>query len=300
MTPPDGTSRYGFDVGAGLDVGAEGRGAEPQAPAFAVHLDVFDGPFDLLLKLIAKHELDVTTVALSAVTGEFISYLRAAGAWNLGRASEFVVVAATLLDLKAARLLPAGEVDDEEDLAALEARDLLFARLLQYRAFKDLAGLLAGRMEKEGLRFGRVVALEERFARLEPDVDLGMTADDFAATAARTLAPREPPSVPVDHLHLPAVSVPEQAALLARRLRATGTATLRRLSADCANTLEFVARFLAVLELYREGSVTVEQIEAFADVYLRWVGDPASAGKSRATSVGGPPPSHDGFPEDTW
>jgi segregation and condensation protein A len=246
-----------------------------RAPGFAVHLDVFDGPFDLLLTLIAKRELDVTVVALSAVTEEFIAYLRAARVWDLSQASEFVVVAATLLDLKAARLLPAGEADDEEDLAAWEARDLLFARLLQYRAFKDIAVSFADRLEQEASRFARAVPLEQRYAPLEPKVSLGVDAAGFAAVAVRALAPHEPPLVPVDHLHLPVVSVHEQAALLAERLHAAGSGTFRRLAADTANTLELVARFLAVLELYRQGSVVMEQVRAFSDVHLRWVvGDP--------------------------
>ena len=125
---------------------------------FEVHLGVFEGPFDLLLGLISKHKLDVTEVALSQVTDEFLAHIRAyGGEWDLGQATEFLVVAATLLDLKAARLLPSGEVEDEEDLALLEARDLLFARLLQYRAYKEAAAVLAGRLSDESRRFPRHV-----------------------------------------------------------------------------------------------------------------------------------------------
>jgi segregation and condensation protein A len=247
------------------------RDGTTTAPGFAVHLDVFDGPFDLLLTLIAKHELDVTVVALSTVTEEFLAYLRAGQAGKLDQASEFVVVAATLLDLKAARLLPVGDVEDDEDIAALEARDLLFARLLQYRAFKQIAAMLGPAFEQEALRFGRMVPPETACPRLRRDVTLGVDARGLAAVAARALAPREPPSVPVDHLHLPVVSVREQAVLLARRLRASRSATFRRLCTDCASTLEVVARFLALLELHREGAVAVEQAGAFADVHVRWV-----------------------------
>src|SRR6266705_2431152 len=190
------------------------------AGGFEVHLDVFEGPFDLLLALISKHKLDITEIALSSVTNEFIGYIRAlADGWDLDQASYFLVVAATPLDLKAARLLPAGEVDDEEDLALLEARDLLFARLLQYRAYKEVAAVLAGRMAVQGRRFPRRVPMEPRFAGLLPEVLLGLGPAEFAAIAARTLAPRPAPVVSTEHIHLPRAIVAEQAAILAERLR---------------------------------------------------------------------------------
>jgi segregation and condensation protein A len=242
--------------------------------AFQVHLDVFEGPFDLLLGLISKHKLDITEIALSSVTDEFIAYIRArSDDWDLDQASYFLVVAATLLDLKAARLLPAGEVDDEEDLALLEARDLLFARLLQYRAYKEVAAVLAGRMAAAGRRFPRRVPMEPRFAELLPEVLLGLGPAEFAAIAARVLAPKRPPVVSTAHLHMPVVSVREQTALLAERLERLGQASFRQLTADCAGTYEIVARFLAILELYRGGRVSFEQLAPFGDLYLRWVPD---------------------------
>ncbi|HMG61580.1 MAG TPA: segregation/condensation protein A, partial [Streptosporangiaceae bacterium] len=187
-------------------------GDAPPPGSFQVHLDVFEGPFDLLLALISKHKLDITEIALSSVTDEFIAHIRAlADAWDLDQASYFLVVAATLLDLKAARLLPAGEVDDEEDLALLEARDLLFARLLQYRAYKEVAAVLAGKMAVQGRRFARRVAMEPQFASLLPEVLLGLGPGQFAAIAAQVLAPRRPPTVSTDHLHIPRTSVREQA-----------------------------------------------------------------------------------------
>ncbi len=259
------------DAGA-VAVAAPGRGS------FAVHLDVFEGPFDLLLSLIAKHKLDVTEVALSQVTDEFIAHIRAAGAaWDLGQATEFLVVAATLLDLKAARLLPAGEVDDEEDVALLEARDLLFARLLQYRAYKEAAAILGGLMAAETRRVPRAVSLEPRFAAAVPDVLIGIGLDQFAALAVRALTPREAPVVAVDHVHAPRVSVREQAVLLAARLAAAGAASFRALVADCTETVEVVARFLALLELYREGHVAFEQIVPLGDLQCRWTGQEAPA-----------------------
>jgi segregation and condensation protein A len=247
----------------------------PAAPpgAFHVHLEVFEGPFDLLLQLLAKHQLDVTEVALSQVTDDFLAHTRALGAdWDLGQTTEFLVVAATLLDLKAARLLPGAEVEDEEDVALLEARDLLFARLLQYRAYKQAAAHLAGLMADEALSRPRTVALEAPFAGLLPEVLLGIGPTELAALAARVLAPREEPVVAVDHVHGAAVSVQEQVALLQERLRSAGSASFRALTADCTGTLEVVARFLGLLELYREGLVAFEQAQALGDLHVRWTG----------------------------
>ena len=241
--------------------------------SFEVHLDVFDGPFDLLLGLIAKHKLDVTEVALSKVTDDFIAHIRARGPdWDLDQASEFLVVAATLLDLKAARLLPSGQVEDEEDLALLEARDLLFARLLQYRAYKEVAGVLATRMADEARRHPRVVGLEERFAALLPEVVVGLGPEELAALAGRALTPRPQPAIPTAHLHQQQVSVREQAAVLVDRLRRQGTATFRALSADCPSTLHVVARFLALLELYRERAVSFDQLTPLGELTVRWTG----------------------------
>ena len=257
---------------------AEAGGTSSSAPelppgVFSVHLDVFEGPFDLLLQLIAKHELDVTELALSKVTDDFIAFIRAAGrAWDLGQATEFLVVAATLLDLKAARLLPSAEVEDEEDLALLEARDLLFARLLQYRAYKQAAAHLAGLLEGASRRHPRAVSLEPRFAGLLPEVLLGLGPEEFARLAARVLAPRPEPMVAVDHVHGGTVSVREQTALLRERLRRTGGGSFRVLTGDCAGTLEVVARFLGLLELYREGLVAFEQVEALGELHVRWTG----------------------------
>jgi segregation and condensation protein A len=263
------------DGGTGDATGTHQAGPGDRRRGFEVQLAVFEGPFDLLLGLIAKHKLDVTEVALSKVTDDFIAYIRSRGAdWDLGQATEFLVVAATLVDLKAARLLPSAEVDDEEDLALLEARDLLFARLLQYRAYKEVAAIFAARMEEESRRFPRAVGLEPRFAGLLPEVLLGLGPAEFAALAARALMPKPTPTLAVDHLHAPLVSVKEQAAIVVDVLRRSRTATFRALTKDC-DTLTIVARFLALLELYREGAVVFEQMTALGELHVRWTGSEA-------------------------
>jgi segregation and condensation protein A len=259
--------------------------APPTSPpggrgGFAVRLDNFEGPFDLLLGLITKHQLDVTEVAIARVTDDFVAHLRAAsrgeggGEFDLDEASEFLLVAATLLDLKAARLLPAADVEDPEDLALLEARDLLFARLLQYRAYKQVAALLAERFELASRRVPRAVAVEPHFERLLPELVLTVSPEQLAAVAARALTPRPEPVVGLDHLHTSAVSVREQATLVVDRLRRSGTATFAELVADAGDgelgTLVVVARFLAVLELFRERRVRLEQPEALGELTVRW------------------------------
>jgi len=186
------------------------------------------------------------------------------------------VVAATLLDLKAARLLPTGSVEDDEDLALLEARDLLFARLLQYRAYKDVSRVLAERFESAGRRFPRVVQLEPHLAALLPELVWTMGPDQVAALAARALAPKAPPpGVSLDHLHAPAVSVREQAGIVVERVRRHGTTTFRALVADSGETAVVVARFLALLELFRQALVTFEQMTPLGELTVRWSGDDA-------------------------
>ena len=244
-----------------------------QAGGFEVHLDVFEGPFDLLLALISKHKLDITEVALSQVTDEFISYIsKRADGWDLDQVSYFLVVAATLLDLKAARLLPSGEVEDEEDLALLEARDLLFARLLQYRAYKEVAANFAARMTAAARRFPRRVPLEPRFAQLLPEVLLGLGPAEFARLASLTLAPKPPPTVSTEHIHAPMISVRDQARIIAARLRELGRASFRQLTAGAAGNYEVVASFLALLDLYKEDVISFEQVAALGELYVTWTG----------------------------
>ena len=244
-----------------------------EAPAFAVRLDNFEGPFDLLLGLIAKHKLDITEVALSQVTDEFIAHVKnLGGSWDLEQTTSFLVVAATLLDLKAARLLPQGDVEDEEDLALLEARDLLFARLMQYRAFKLVASVLEGRLASESRRHPRAVGLEERFATLLPEVLIGIGLDDFARLAARAMEPKPVLEVSLQHIHAAKVSVREQAQVVVDRLRRSGTMTFRALCGDSPDRLTTVARFLSLLELFREGAVSFDQVTPLGELTVRWTG----------------------------
>ncbi len=257
-------------------------------PGFVLRLDNFEGPFDLLLTLIGRHQLDVTEVALSQVTDEFLAYARiraagppdGAGGWDLDQASSFLLVAATLLDLKAVRLLPKAEVEDEEDLALLEARDLLFARLLQYRAFKQVASVLEERLATEGRRFPRTVGLEERFAALLPEVLIGLGIEEFAELAARVLRPKPIPEVSLEHLHAPVVSVREQAVVVLERVRRAGEVSFTVLCADAPDSLTRVARFLSLLELFRDGAVGFQQPTPLGELTVRWTGrdDPGECG----------------------
>jgi segregation and condensation protein A len=241
---------------------------------FAIKLANFDGPFDLLLTLIGKHELDITEVALSAITDEFISYLRGLDSGDdLDEASEFLVVAATLLDLKVAGLLPQGELVDAEGVALLEARDLLFARLLQYRAFKEASAWFAAGLDAEAARHPRVVRLEEKYRARTPELVWTLSADDFAALAVLALAPREVPVVGLDHLHAPLVSIREQAAHVVGMLRSGEPLTFRQLVAGADHTGVVVARFLAVLELYRNAAIAFEQLEPLGELTLRWTAE---------------------------
>lgn len=263
-------------------------GDRNEGGGFRVRLRNFEGPFDLLLTLISQRRLDVTEVALHQVTDEFIAYTRELGAdMGLDQTTEFLVVAATLLDLKAARLLPSGEVDDPEDLALLEARDLLFARLLQYRAYKQVAQLFA-ELESVALRrYPRSVSLEDRYTRLLPEVLLGVDAHQFAQIAAAAFAPRPVPTVGLGHLHAPTVSVPEQAALLLDMLRERGQgawATFGELVTGCEATVQVVARFLALLELYRQRAVAFEQPEPLGELLVSWTGEGSTDGRALASA----------------
>jgi segregation and condensation protein A len=248
---------------------------DPEETAgFSISLSNFSGPFDLLLSLIGKHELDITEISLSIVTSEFIAYLRQLDSVEeLDQASEFLVVAATLLDLKVAGLLPQGELVDAEDVALLEARDLLFARLLQYRAFKEVTAWFSGQLDAEATRHVRTVRLEEKYRRQTPELVWTLSLDDFAALAALAFAPRELPTVGLDHLHAPLVSIREQAAHVVALLRRGEPMTFRQLIAGVEQKGVIVARFLAILELYRGASLAFDQLEPLGELTVRWTAE---------------------------
>ena len=248
--------------------------ASSPEPGFRVSLAGFDGPFDLLLTLLGKHELDITEISLSKVTDEFISYLKGLdGPEELEQASEFLVVAATLLDMKVAGLLPQGELVDAESVALLEARDLLFARLLQYRAFKEVSAWFERSLRREDRRHVRAVRLDEKYRRAVPELVWTLTTADFAALAMLAFAPKEIPHVGLDHLHAPLVSIREQAAIVVTLLRDAGTLNFRELVAGTDQPGVVVARFLAVLELYRHAALSFEQLEPLGELTLRWTAE---------------------------
>lgn len=263
--------KYGFPVETtASNIASEITGG------FSVHLENFDGPFDLLLQLISRHRMDITEVALSAVTDEFISYIRAlelsGEGWRLDQATQFLVIAATLLDLKAARLLPSGEVEDEGDLALLEARDLLFARLLQYRAFKEIAATFNGRIALADKCFARVVALDPALSALLPEVLIGVGAARFAAIAERVLTPKITPTVVLEHIHQPLVNVAEESRWVVEVLRRSKTMNFRALVLDAKSTMVVVARFLALLDLYRQGALRFDQVASLGELHISWTG----------------------------
>ena len=253
---------------------------------FQLQLDNFEGPFDLLLRLIGKHELDITTVSLARITDEFLQYVKQLDAkQEIDSASEFLVVAATLLDMKIATLLPQGEAVDAEDIALLEARDLLFARLLQYRAFKEISSWFNSSLEVEGVRIPRQVRLEEQYRNLRPELQWNTSLLDFHQIALVAFAPKEIPGVGLTHLHAPKVSIREQAGIIISRLRAKGKLSFRELIADSKDRAEFVARFLGVLELYRAGAIGISQQNPFEDFMV--VLEDKSFGDEALGSLGG-------------
>jgi len=255
------------------DSSTEDSSTASSTGSFAVHLDVYEGPFDLLLGLISKHKLDITEVALSQVTDEFIAHIARLGPeGDLEQTTEFLLVASTLLDLKASRLLPKAEVEDEEDLELLEARDLLFARLLQYRAFKQVAAAMSERLDAESRRYPRSVALDPQFASLLPEAMISIGVHDLARLAAKAMEPKQPEVPGLGHLHAPAVSVRQQAGMIMERLRRARSSSFRALTSDAPDTTTTVARFLALLELYREGVVGFDQVSPLAELTIRWTG----------------------------
>lgn len=240
---------------------------------FAVSLPVFEGPFDLLLSLIARKKLDITEVALAQVTDEFIAFMKTCP--DLSRTTEFLVVAATLLDMKASHLLPSIDEDDNASEADLEARDLLFSRLLQYRAFKEAAKHIDERMGEYGSYVARDVPLERHFAALLPELRWHTTPEDLARLAADALSSTSP-TVQVAHLHDRIVPVREQALVVCAMLAEAGRMTFHELIEDAPTRAVVVSRFLALLELYRRGAVEFEQDGALGTLTIQWTGSEGS------------------------
>lgn len=273
LSPEDPSTRPG-SAGMSEPAVADPVAVPEPVEGFRVSLGVFDGPFDLLLTLLSKHQLDITEVSLSRVTHEFIAYLQQLDAdEELEQASEFLVVAATLLDMKVAGLLPQGELVDAESVALLEARDLLFARLLQYRAFKEVSGWFAERLRAEDRRHARTVRLDEKYRQAVPELVWSLSLADFAALAILAMTPKDIPHVGLDHLHAPLVSIREQAAIVVTLLRDAGTLNFRELVAGATQPGVVVARFLSVLELYRHGALSFEQLEPLGELTLRWTAE---------------------------
>lgn len=262
----------------------EGRSLQNPERGFTLTLSNFEGPFDLLLTLISRRKLDITEVALAEVTDEFLAYLHALYAEGteraLDEASEFLVTAATLLELKTARLLPQHREPLEEDVALLEARDLLFARLLQYRAYREVADIFAERWAQEAQRFPRAVALEERFAQALPELVFTGGAEEFARIAAAALSrtPKESEPEPEEiveelneHLHVPLTTIAAEEHYILHSLLDTAARELSFAElVQGSGELEIaVVRFLALLELYKEGALHVEQDAPLGAIRVR-------------------------------
>jgi segregation and condensation protein A len=238
---------------------------------YVVKTEVFEGPFDLLLHLIARQRVDLWQVSLSRITEDYLAEIRRMHELNLEVATEFLVVAATLLELKAARLLPAPDADPDEVEAILEERDLLFARLLQYRAYKQVAGLFGARLAEQAAYHPRRVGAEDLLRRIVPELLVGITPEELARLAAAALTPAPPPDV-TTHIAPPRLSVAEAVTALAQRLHDRGSSTFEDLVGRQAVPIEVVIGLLAVLELYKRSLVELDQTATFADITVRWTG----------------------------
>jgi segregation and condensation protein A len=239
---------------------------------YVVKTEVFEGPFDLLLHLIARQRVDLWQVSLSRITEDYLAEIRRMRELDLEVATEFLVVAATLLELKAARLLPAPDANPDEIEAVLEERDLLFARLLQYRAYKQVAGLFGARLAEQAAYHPRRVGAEDLLRRIVPELLVGVTPEELARLAAAALTPVPPPDVTTTHIPPPRLSVAEAVIDLARRLHDQGMSTFEDLVGRQAVPIEIVIGLLAVLELYKRSLVELDQASTFADITVRWTG----------------------------
>jgi segregation and condensation protein A len=243
---------------------------------YVVRTEVFEGPFDLLLHLIARQRVDIWQVSLSRITEDYLAEMRRMRRLNLEVATEFLVVAATLLELKAARLLPAPDADPDEAETAPEERDLLFARLLQYRAYKQAAELFGERMAGQAGYVPRRVGAEDVLKGIAPDLLIGVEPAALARLAAAALTPAPQPEVRTSHIAPPKLSVAEAVADLAVRLRDRGSSSFEELVGSKALPIEVVVGLLALLELYKRSLVEIEQTATFGAIAVRWTGGDAT------------------------
>jgi segregation and condensation protein A len=241
--------------------------------AYQVQTPVFDGPFDLLLHLILREQVDLYEVSLSGLVTAYLAELEKMERLDLEIATEFLLIAATLVELKARRLLPGdADIDLDDELALWEERDLLLARLLDCKTFKDASVVLAGLADTAARSWARRSGPEDRFLDLTPDCLLGVTPDDLRAAFLRASAPKPVPRVELDHVAPIRLSVAEAVAELVDELPRVGTIGFRALTSAFVERLEVVVRFLAILELCKQGMVDLDQAERFGDIRITWVG----------------------------
>ncbi|HEX2294602.1 MAG TPA: ScpA family protein [Actinomycetota bacterium] len=241
--------------------------------AYEVKLEVFEGPIDLLLHLITRQRVDIYDVSLARITEEYLAAISDLDGADLETATGFLVVAATLLELKSARLLP-GRGGDEEEAHLLEERDLLLARLVECSTFREAGAWLARGLEAGSAAHGRTAGLEERFVDLAPKVVLKTTPERLAALAATALAPRPEPEVDVSHLAPIRATVRDAILEVAGLLRGRGEPTgFRELCSGAPERIDVVVRFLALLELFKAGAVDLVQVDRFGDIRATWTGD---------------------------
>lgn len=267
------------------------------APVFTVSLDNYSGPFDALLSMISRRQLDLTEVALGEVTGEFLAFVRTLDMRDdMDQASGFLDVASVLVEAKSAALLPdtGSDLPDEHNLEALRERDLLFARLLQYRAFKQAGADFRMRIEDNAGWFAHPATVDPEVAERLPELAWTLDAEGLARLAARALANAPRRTVSVEQLHVPPADLREQSRLVMRALSAApdGEATFDELTADAADSAEVVARFLALLAFFKQGFVRFRQDGPYGTLRLKWVGgaaEPDNAGGAGDAAAGGVP-----------
>jgi segregation and condensation protein A len=242
--------------------------------AIEVSTPVYEGPFDLLLQLILQEQVDIYEVDLSVIVDRYLHEIEEMQQLDLDIATEFLLIAATLVELKTRRLLPGtADADLDEEFALWEERDLLLARLIECKTFKDVAKVFSRLADDADLAFPRLVGPDERFAGLLPDLLEGTSVRRLQSAAIRAFTPRLEPIVDLFHVNPIRFTVAEAVAELLEELPRIGRISFRRLTADLAERLEVIVRFLAVLELFKQGVVDLDQPQRFGDIEVTWVAD---------------------------